>query len=229
MSRGLAVATLAAFAAAAAPGCFESGCHITTHCEGNDLHYCRVDNDTGSTELRTHCAADGRVWRQNATAPDGVFPDEPCTDHACAGDQVAECTPLGLVGSHTDCTREEPGRTCFDGVLGPTCGYPAITCPTSGADPFCGPDGVSRFSGCYSDEHPLHREDCSAYDGDVCTTANGVAGCVNPDFIPCTASANFCSADFTIAYSCGTTGLVWRIEDCAAYGQICKDGWCGHV
>ena len=80
-----------------------------------------------------------------------------------------------------------------------------------------------------SDEHPLHREDCSAYDGDVCTTANGVAGCVNPDFIPCSANANFCSADFTTAYSCGTTGLVWRIEDCAAYGQICKDGWCGHV
>ena len=223
----LAALAFGAFAATAVPACFESGCHITAHCEGDELHECVVDNDTGSWESKTNCAANGRVCRQAGGAVACVFPDQPCAENACAGDRIAHCSVLGLVDSYLDCTADEPGRTCFAGAMVPTCGYPAIACPTSGTDAFCAPDGVSLYRGCGSEVHPLHREDCSTYDANVCTTANGIVGCANPALIPCATNESFCSADLTLAYGCGTLGLVSRTDDCAARGQICKGGWCG--
>jgi hypothetical protein len=221
------LAAFAALTSAAVSGCWGSGgCHITAHCEDDELHACEVDNDTGAWESTTNCAADGRVCRQGAGAPACVFADQPCAADACAGDRVARCTTLGLVTSYTDCAREEPGRTCFAGRRGPTCGYPAIDCPSSGADTLCGPDGVSEYSGCSADAHPLHRTDCSASSGDVCVTAGALVDCAGPAMIPCKANSAFCSDDLTHAYFCGSLGLVSLDDDCAARGQACRDGSC---
>jgi hypothetical protein len=227
LNRPLAGAALAALSVALLPGCVGSGCHITTHCEGDTLHFCDVDYDSGSVELATNCAADGRVCRESGASADCVYADRPCAVDACAGDQIASCTALGLVGSYFDCTHDEPGRTCFDGTAGPSCGYPAITCPSSGASTLCGPDGVSLYSGCGSEAHPFNRYDCSSYSANVCATANGLAGCALPGLVSCTLNEDFCSADLTIAYGCGVIGLVSRADDCAARGQICRAGWCG--
>jgi hypothetical protein len=226
LNSSLAAAALAALALALLPGCVGSGCHITTHCEGDTLHFCDVDYDSGSFELKTNCAADGRVCRESGASADCVFADRPCTEDACTGDQIASCTTQGLVGSYFDCTHDEPGRTCTENISGPTCGYPAITCPGSGVDTLCGPDGRSLYSSCKDEAHPIYRYDCSS-DGNVCVTANGLADCVFPALISCTLGEQFCSADLTTAYGCGSIGLVSRADDCAAAGQICRAGWCG--
>jgi hypothetical protein len=228
-NRQLAGAAFAAFIAAAVPACGSSNCNFAPYCKGDELHECEFYNDSGgaSSAFTTNCAADGRVCRQTDVAVACVFPDQPCVADACAGDRIASCSLLGLVGSYFDCTEEDPTRTCVAGATGAACGYPAIACPGSESDTVCGPDGVTKYSGCAGAEHPLHREDCSAYDGNVCGTANGLSACVNAALIPCTRNENFCSADLTQAYGCGVILLVSRTDDCAALGQICKDGWCG--
>lgn len=222
------VGAAVALVATALPACIESGCHIVAHCEGDDLHYCAMDYDTGSSELTTHCAANGRVCRKSGATVACVYADRPCVKDACDGDRVAGCTPLGLVGDYVDCPHEEPGRTCFESPSRPECGYPAIDCPASGGDELCGPDGVSVYSGCGAHAgHPLHREDC-ATSGDVCTTANGDVGCVDPALMACSRQTPFfCSADATHAYFCGTLGLVSISTDCAAEGKVCHGGECG--
>ena len=228
VNRLLATNAFAALIAAAVPACGGSDCHFTPYCKGQELHICEIDNDSGgASELTTNCAADGRICRQSAAAVACVFPDQPCVANACVGDRIAYCTPLGLVQSYTDCTEEDSTRTCVPVGTDATCGYPGIACPTSAGGTVCGPDGVSLYSGCESGQPPAHRQDCSSYDGNVCTTVDGVAGCANPAFISCTMYESFCSADLTRAYGCGAIGLVSRTDDCAARGQICKEGWCG--
>jgi hypothetical protein len=223
------LATLAAVTAAATPACWESGgCHIVTHCDGDDLHACAGDAESGMSEVTTDCTTDGRVCRQSGATVACVFADRPCTRDACAGDRIARCSQLGLVESDFDCTSDEPGRSCFDGAAGPLCGYPTISCPAPGTDTLCGADAVSLYSGCAGQAHPRHREDCGTSYGDVCTTANGGAGCADPAFIPCAKNTYFCSADLTHAYACGDIGLVWQDDDCAARGQTCQAGWCTH-
>lgn len=219
---------LAVWAAGVMPACSASGgCHVVPHCEGNDLHSCAGDTDTGMTETRLDCSADGRVCRQGGGGTACVFADQPCTADACSGDRIARCASLGLVASYFDCAADEPGRTCFDGANGPTCGYPAVPCPPSGADTLCGSDGFSLYRSCTSQAHPLHREDCSAFYGNVCTTVDGTAGCALPAFIPCTRNERLCSSDLTHAYGCGALGLVSEADDCAVRGEICLAGGCG--
>jgi hypothetical protein len=230
LPRSLAVAVFVACMAAMVPACSpRTACYFTRRCQGQTLQSCGVDDDTGvASESATDCAASGRVCLQSDLDVACVFPDQPCTSHACVGNHIAYCSLLGLVESYVNCTNEDPARTCVMDAEGPMCGYPAITCPASGAHAVCGPDGTSVYSGCgIEGPHPAHRQDCGA-DGNVCTTANGYAGCANPAFIACTFNEIFCSADRTKAYGCNSSlGLVSRTDDCAARGQICKDGSCG--
>ena len=172
---------LALSAGLALPACWSSGgCDGPTRCVGDELHECAGDLDSGRTELITDCSDNGRVCRQGNGTVACVFADQPCTADACAGSQIVQCTPLGLVGSTFDCARDEPGRGCYVDRTYGACGYPDVDCSASTDGSLCGGDGVSLYLGCSGNPHPQHRYDCRVPKGDVCKTTNGTALCAAP-------------------------------------------------